>query len=243
MSTPRTDRPTRLLFTCEHATRHVPPAYSHLFRSHQRVLASHRGFDPGALALAERLVEAFPAASPLLATSVSRLLVECNRSEHHPRLFSEFTRHLDAAELTRLLAAYYHPHRAAVLDRLHRGLRSARCVLHIGVHTFTPILDGVVRTADVGILYNPARTAEADVAARWARAIRAIDPTCRVRRNYPYRGSSDGLTTSLRRQLPTDRYLGLELEVNNSLLTRGAGERTRTHRLIAESLRAALDML
>lgn len=243
MSTPRTDRSTRLLFTCEHATRHVPPAYLHLFRSHQRVLASHRGFDPGALALAKRLVNAFPAASPLIATTVSRLLVECNRSEHHPRLFSEFAGPLDASERARLLAAYYRPHRAAVLDRVHRNLQSDRRVLHIGVHTFTPILDGVVRTADVGILYDPARTAEAEAAGRWAQAIRAIDPTCRVRRNYPYRGSSDGLTTSLRRQLPKDRYLGLELEINNSLLTRGVSVRTRTHRLIVDSLRAAIDML
>jgi hypothetical protein len=34
-----------------------------------------------------------------------------------------------------------------------------------------------------------------------------------LRRNYPYRGQSDGLTTALRRQFGA-RYLGIELEIN-----------------------------
>ena len=36
----------------------------------------------------------------------------------------------------------------------------------------------------------------------------------RVRLNQPYCGASDGLTTALRRRFPPERYLGLELELN-----------------------------
>jgi hypothetical protein len=41
-----------------------------------------------------------------------------------------------------------------------------------------------------------------------------------VRRNYPYRGTADGFTTYLRRQFSARKYLGIELEVNQSLLGR-----------------------
>ncbi|MNC89676.1 hypothetical protein D3C83_56490 [compost metagenome] len=60
----------------------------------------------------------------------------------------------------------------------------------------------------------------------------------RVRRNYPYRGIADGLPTWLRRRYPNARYGGVELEVNQSVLT--AGTRKRTWKLIAESLDALL---
>ena len=40
----------------------------------------------------------------------------------------------------------------------------------------------------------------------------------RVRRNYPYRGAADGLTTALRRLFKPKDYLGLEIEINQALL-------------------------
>jgi hypothetical protein len=43
-------------------------------------------------------------------------------------------------------------------------------------------------------------------------------PEMRVRRNYPYLGKTDGLTTYLRRQFPAEQYLGIELEVNQRCL-------------------------
>ena len=46
---------TRLLLTCEHGGNRIPPEYRALFRGATAALASHRGWDPGALALARRL--------------------------------------------------------------------------------------------------------------------------------------------------------------------------------------------
>ena len=36
---------------------------------------------------------------------------------------------------------------------------------------------------------------------------------------YPYHGKADGHTTALRRNLPENAYLGLEIEVNQKLAT------------------------
>ena len=60
-----------------------------------------------------------------------------------------------------------------------------------------------------------------------------------MRRNAPYRGDTDGLTTALRRELPEGRYLGLELELNQALLAE-AGSRRRLTALLTRTLAGAL---
>jgi predicted N-formylglutamate amidohydrolase len=113
------------------------------------------------------------------------------------------------------------------------------------VHSFTPELNGKVRTADVGLLYDPTRDAERELCRRWQKALLTqiaatrgdrtnIWSDYRIRRNYPYRGSSDGLTTTLRRVFPALAYIGIELEVNQALLSDRRAEK-RVGDLLARS--------
>jgi len=200
-----------IVITCEHGGRHVPAEWASRFRGHERVLASHRGYDRGALGMARRLARRLDA--PLFAATVTRLLVELNRSEHHCDLFSRYTRPLPAAARERLLRDHYHPYRDRVEAHLAGRLRGGRRVLHVSVHTFTPVWFGERRRVDVGILYDPARPAERRLGAAWARRLREAVPGLRVRRNAPYRGAADGFTTHLRRRFGRG-YCGIELEVN-----------------------------
>jgi hypothetical protein len=62
-----------------------------------------------------------------------------------------------------------------------------------------------------------------------------------VRRNYPYRGAADGLTTSLRRKLNTPRYLGIEIEVNAGMLRETGIRLAQLHRGLSASLVRACD--
>jgi predicted N-formylglutamate amidohydrolase len=167
----------------------------------------------------------------LLACRTSRLLIEPNRSLHHPRLFSEFSRDLPAADKTWLIEHIWKPHRDAVTEAVAQAIRRHKRVLHLALHSFTPVLDGQVRTADIGLLYDSKRPTE----SRFTQALqRALQETTdlHIRRNYPYRGNADGLTTTLRRLFDPDDYLGLEIEMNQALLT---GPQTRSRQL-AESL-------
>jgi predicted N-formylglutamate amidohydrolase len=66
----------------------------------------------------------------------------------------------------------------------------------------------------VGLLYDPRRATEKRFCLAWKRELEAADPRLEVRRNYPYRGYADGLTTHLRRGFPDARYSGVEIEVN-----------------------------
>lgn len=230
-------RAVALMLTCEHASNSVPPALGERFRAAGGVLRSHRGWDPGALALARRLGTAFGV--PVRAGAVSRLVIDLNRSLSNRSVFSERTRGLSAEARAAVVELYYRPHRDSVDRDVARLLERGRRVLHVGVHTFTPVLRGIRRTADIGVLYDPRRAWERGLAVAWAGAISNAGTGLRVRRNYPYRGASDGLTTSLRRRFPAGRYAGIELEVNQAIAT----DRRRAYRAagaIIQGLRTVL---
>ena len=228
-----------LLLTCEHGGAQVPSRYRALFqtRAAREALRTHRGSDHGTLALARALQLSLGA--PLFESTVTRLLVDLNRSVGHPQLFSEFSKPLDAAERAALLARHYFPHREAVESWIDEQVARRREVVHIGVHSFTPRLAGRVRTADVGLLYDPARAGELRFCRDWQAALRALDATLRARRNYPFLGKADGFVTHLRRAFPPRKYLGIELEVNQARLT-APSPRRRLTRLIADSVAAVL---
>lgn len=231
--------PAWLLLTCEHGGHRVPPVFARVFAGAERALRSHAGWDPGALWLARRLARGLRA--PLVASTTTRLLVDLNRSLHHPRVFSRHTRALDAEARQAIVRRHYRPYRRDVERRVAARADRGRRVVHVAVHSFSPRLRGHVRRVDVGLLYDPARAGECALAARWGAALREQAPELRVRRNQPYRGAADGLTTHLRGRFGPRRYLGLELEVSQRLLARTGPRRAALARVLEASLRRALD--
>ena len=226
-----------LLVTAEHGGRRVPPAYRPLFARHAVLLDTHRASDPGSLAMARTLASHLGA--PLLHSTITRLLVDLNRSRGHPRLFSEVTRDLPRAGRERILTRFYHPYRDAVGRRV-AALAARGRVVHVASHSFVPELHGEVRNADIGLLYDPRRRGERTLAARWRAALRQLEPGLRVRCNYPYAGRADGLTTHLRRAFPDRRYAGLELEINQRFPLQGGRDWARLRRTVAAALEIAL---
>jgi len=231
-------RTTSLLITCEHGGNRIPARYQPLFAGREGLLDSHRGYDPGALAMARELAHHFRA--PLAYATVSRLLVALNRSIGHRALYSDATRVLSRLEHARILARHYVPYRNKVEALVAKAIAAGRCVVHIASHSFTPILDGRVRNADIGLLYDPARPGERALCAQWAAVLAAaIAPLC-VRRNYPYQGRDDGLTRRLRQQHGARRYVGVELEINQKHLTARQRFPEAISRPVVESLRNTL---
>jgi len=200
-------------------------------------LDSHRGYDPGALVMARSLAGALKA--PLVASTVSRLLIDLNRSIGHPQLFSAATRGVPAKLRARIVEQHYWPYRAEVERLVRQSVSRGRRVIHISSHSFTAELNGKVRRADVGLLYDPGRPGEAELCARWKASLAAFAPQLQVRRNYPYAGKADGLTSHLRLRFPRSAYVGIELEVNQRIVL-AAGRRWSALRgELTDSLRAA----
>ncbi|MDX1493144.1 MAG: N-formylglutamate amidohydrolase [Longimicrobiales bacterium] len=258
--------PPRVVLSCEHAGNEVPSEYAHLFDSPaaRQALDSHRGWDPGSWELGQAMAGVLDA--PLVVQRVTRLLVECNRSLGHPRLFSEFSGVLGPEERSAVVERYWRPHRERVREAIEGVLEGAPqggpVVVHVGVHTFTPVWKGRPRATDVGLLYDPRRAAEGALARRWREAmsrgtsVRGLPSTARglpstarglpstmaggrlaIHLNRPYRGWTDGLTTALRQELPPDRYVGLELELSQRFAAQAGG----LGRELGEALRVALE--
>lgn len=227
-----------VLVTCEHGGNRVPPRYRRLLRGLHAALQTHRGYDFGALLIARELAAAFNA--PLVASKVTRLVVDLNRSPWHPRLHGEAIRQLPREERAAILAEHYRPYRAHAEHLVAKALARGRRVVHLSAHSFTPELNGKVRKADIGLLYDPARAGERRLCACWKAALRRIAPTLRVRRNYPYAGTDDGFMPYLRTRFSAASYIGVEIEINQARVL-GAPRRWAALRAaVIASLRDAL---
>lgn len=228
-----------IIISCEHGGNKLPEAYTALAQGHGPLLASHRGWDHGALLVAKELASLLDA--PLFFTTISRLLIDTNRSLPHRNLFSEISRHLPANEKRQIVEHYYLPHRQKISEEIQTLIDSGSSVLHLAVHSFTPVLAGVKRNADLGLLYDSKRPKERLLCQVWQIALKNARPDLTSRRNYPYRGQSDGLPTSLRQKFPTGRYLGIEVEINQ----RHFGNRTKPAilaKLLAHTLQQSLSL-
>lgn len=228
------------LVSCEHGGNRIPPGYQDLFRGFEAMLKTHRGYDPGALAMARILAAALSA--PLHFSTTSRLLVDLNRSPGHPKLHSEPTRNAPAAVRRQIRERYYLPYRQEIESDIAALVARGRRVVHISSHSFTPELEGEIRHADIGLLYDPARAGERALCVRWQQCLDKHLPELRVRRNYPYTGTSDGLTAFLRRRFPAEAYLGIELEINQKhVFARGRHWRDLCES-VPQALRQALEL-
>jgi predicted N-formylglutamate amidohydrolase len=205
----------KIVLTCEHGGNAVPEHQQHLFSSNKQILHTHKGLDLGALDLFNTLK---PLADFSIASTTSRLLIELNRSLHHKNLFSEFSKSLSTSAKKELIASYYLVYRNEVENNIRNYITKGDDVLHISVHSFTPILNSIERNCDIGLLYDSSHTNEKAFSQLLKKKILAQNPLLNVRYNYPYLGKMDGFTTYLRKQF-TSNYIGIEIEVNQKYVT------------------------
>jgi predicted N-formylglutamate amidohydrolase len=229
-------RTNQVVLSCEHAGNRVPPKYRHLFAHSLSMLSSHRGFDIGISNVAKRLARKLR--QPLFACYTTRLLIDPNRSLGHPALFSRFSNDLIRREKDRIIHNYYRRYREAVTQQIQKRMQEGRRILHLSLHSFTPILNGQKCNADMGILYDPGRKKEKVLALALQEAL-SNRTGLRIRRNYPYHGNADGFTAALRKEFGERHYLGIEIEINQALLM---GNQSKG-RKIADSICLSLDQI
>lgn len=205
----------KVIVTCEHAGNIIPKKFQKYFLKEDKVLSSHEGLDIGAFALARDFAKKFPI---FFYSKISRLLIELNRSLHHPKLFSKFTKGLNVETKEQIVDQYYLPYREEIDKTIKELIKEGYVILHLSVHSFTGSLNGDKRTTDIGLLYDPKRKNEKNFSRMWQKKIKTEDRALRVRMNYPYLGTADGFVTALRKKYKGKQYIGLELEVNQDIL-------------------------
>ncbi len=147
------------LILCDHASNFIPPDYGSLgLNSAER--ETHIAWDPGALAVSRQLTRALDAA--LIYSTVSRLVIDCNRPLDAPDLIapkSEITvipgnAALSDAERRRRIASVHVPYHAAIEGFIEERLESGRIPTLIAVHSFTAVYGGVRRPWEIGIVFD-----------------------------------------------------------------------------------------
>ena len=186
------------------------------------VLKTHRAYDIGAVQVFRKLVR-FAKPEFCCEAKFSRLFVDLNRTITNKSAFSDYYKVLEnrdkaAAEKAKVQAtAYWKEYREKIESFVGSAVSSAgnkgATIVHLGIHSFTPVLNGKVRNTDIGVLYDPARPQERAYAQVIKDEIKRLYPAMKVRFNYPYKGTSDGLTTTLRKKFG-ERYAGIEIEIN-----------------------------
>ncbi len=209
-------KPWALLVSCEHGGFRIPREYrAYVSAKTEALLKTHRGWDLGALDLAKEVSKDHNA--PLYFTETSRLLIDCNRTLSHKSCLGPDFREVDPALKLEIARDFYHPYRSSVIQGVKRLHKLGFRVLHCAFHSFTPELNGEVRNAEFGLLYDPSRSSEKLWANRIMATLKENEFPWRMRRNYPYLGKSDGFTKALRQEFRSSEYAGFELEFNHSL--------------------------
>jgi predicted N-formylglutamate amidohydrolase len=147
------------VLVCDHASNRFPPEYGLLgLSAEQREM--HIAWDPGALAVSRHLSHMLDV--PLVYSTVSRLVIDCNRSLDAPDLIaavSETTTipgnaSLSPAERQRRIAAIHEPFHNAIDKLVEERLSAGRATALIGMHSFTPVYRGVGRPWEVAFIFN-----------------------------------------------------------------------------------------
>ncbi|VAW22206.1 Riorf59 protein [hydrothermal vent metagenome] len=206
-----------VIFVCEHASNRIPQYFGDLGLSQQE-LQSHIAWDPGARQIALALSTAFDA--PLISSSVSRLIYDCNRppdSANAMRTKSENTlipgnTNISEAEAHARIEQIYLPFVSKLQSVIKQKSDTATLPVMITIHSFTPVYFGKPRDVEIGVLHSDdGRLADAML------ALNSAHTALNVKRNKPY-GPLDGVTHTLKEHGLKNGLINVMLEIRNDLI-------------------------
>jgi predicted N-formylglutamate amidohydrolase len=148
-----------VLFLCDHATRFVPRALGDLGLS-EAELSRHVAWDIGIAELTRALAARLDA--PAVLSHFSRLVVDPNRALDDPTLIPQLSdgvivpgnRDLSTEARQARIRTFHRPYHAAVARMLDAMVARGPAPALISMHSFTPVMKGVERPWQIGILWN-----------------------------------------------------------------------------------------
>lgn len=178
-----------LILTCDHASNYLPRALGQL-GVERAELARHIAWDIGAAEVTRRLAPLLDA--PAVLSGFSRLIIDANRRlgagnsipEESDGTAVPGNRGLDAAARALRRDCLFKPYHGAVARLIEARLAAGTTPALLLIHSFTPVMDGVERPWEVGILWDR----DPRLATPLIRALRARGLT--VGDNEPYSGAS-----------------------------------------------------
>ena len=178
-----------LLLVCDHASRRFPRALGDLGLD-PVTRRSHLAFDIGAGETTRAVASALGV--PAVLANYSRLVVDCNRDLLDPGAFLAYgdgvaipgNRNLSPEEKAARAELFYHPYHRAIEQQLQRLRAAGLQPAVVAIHSFTPVLDGVSRPWEIGILWDADRRLSEIMIRELRRAGYAVGD------NEPYSGKA-----------------------------------------------------
>ena len=227
-----------LVILCDHASNRIPERYGDLGLTPSERL-SHIAWDPGALAVSRVLSDLLDA--PLVESTVSRLIIDCNRALDAPDLIwtlSERTRiaaneNITAEERDYRIAQYHRPFHGAIDVLLEARRHAGVETMVVCMHSFTPVFLGKKRPWPIGVIHG--RDERFTKAFRDAMAVER--PELNIGWNEPY-AALNGVTLTLEKHGDGRGLEATMIEIRNDeiLSPEGVGQWAG---LIARSLQHA----
>lgn len=154
------DSPNRLLFTVDHASRHIPAPYDNLGLTDISVLHRHIAWDIGIEDVTRRLSEKLTGTA--IYARFSRLLLDANRYPTDAALIPEMSDGIEVPankgisddERQQRIARYFHPYHDAITDLLEQKIDQHTDPLLISMHSFTPVMNDFERPWHIGVLWD-----------------------------------------------------------------------------------------
>ncbi len=218
----RGDDGSPFLLVCDHAGRGVPAALGDLGVG-AADWERHIAWDIGAAGVCEALAPALGCVCVMQA--YSRLVIDCNRAPGHATSIPPVSdgtavpgnAGLGAAAAAGRAAAIFAPYHAAIAAELDRRAAAGRRTALVAMHSFTPVMGGVARPWQAGVLHNR------DPRLGRALARRLAAEGFLVGDNEPYRLSDESdYTVPVHAERRGLDYV--ELEVRQDLIADAAGQ-------------------
>ncbi|KFC61259.1 N-formylglutamate amidohydrolase [Devosia sp. LC5] len=226
------------VIVCDHASNRLPAKYGDLGLS-QTERVSHIAWDPGALAVSRELSQLLDA--PLVQSTVSRLIIDCNRDLDAPDLIwtlSETTRiaaneNIDAEERQYRIEHFHRPYHASIETLLEARRHAGQETVLVCMHSFTPVYHGVARPWPIGLIHG----ADASYTKGLFDALKAEVPEMNIGWNEPY-AALNGVTLTLEKHGDGRGLDASMIEIRNDEILEPAGVTLWADRL-ARCLEAA----
>ncbi len=141
----------------DHASNRIPPRYGDLgLTPSERV--RHIAWDPGALGVSLKLSVMLDA--PVVHSTISRLVIDCNRELHAADLIPDISEHtvipgnetVTADDRAWRIATAYEPFHAAIDTLLDARTAAGMETILVCMHSFTPVYKGVSRPWEIGLI-------------------------------------------------------------------------------------------
>jgi predicted N-formylglutamate amidohydrolase len=148
-----------MVIICDHASNRVPAGYGDLGLP-AAAFERHIAWDIGAAGISEILAQRFNA--PAILSTVTRLLIDCNRQFEDPGLtpaVSDGTeipanRDLSDEERAKRWRLYHQPYHAAIAQAIDRQLASGRQPIVLSIHSMTPTMRGTARPWQITVCWD-----------------------------------------------------------------------------------------